>query len=188
MRLTILRHAALLAMFALLTTTGLAAAAPTTGTVLVGRGIEGVELGASQAQAEAVLGAPDDCSPNYGLTRCTWTDPASVGFIAVEFNDADGGVTTKRARKGQTATASPAGAVRIEVTMPGYATAEGIGFNSGSSQIIDAYGDLINRNICNFESLCLLTRDGAGRAVATEFNLGYHAKQAVQSITVRYRV
>jgi hypothetical protein len=153
------------------------APAAATGQVLEGVGITGVSLGASRAAAEAVLGAPDGCAPAPTVTLgdqplCVWDVPGG-GQLGIQFNE-------RRARKGDPAT----GAVAIRVTAASYPTTRGVRVGDGD-QALSVYGDALRRTSTDLQTPFLFTRDAAGRAVRTDFDVPLRTG-VIASITVRY--
>lgn len=182
------RRAIAIGSLMLLTTLGTVGATPTTGTIIEGRGISGLELGTRQAEAEAVLGAPDRCNaqPDPALSTCSWSDPDSEGIISISFNDAEEPTrrTAKPRRQERDQSAAlPVGAVSISVSFPGYATTAGIRPGSSRSDLIAAYGDSAVQCVFN---VCLREEDSRGRIVTTTFDMGYRGLQGVTNISLSY--
>lgn len=151
------------------------APAAATGQVLEGVGVTGVSLGASRAAAEAVLGTPDHCAPAPTVTLgdqvlCVWSAP-SGGGVSIQFNE-------RRARK------APTGAIEIRVTTAAYPTTLGVRVTDGS-QALGVYGAELLRTSNDLQTPFLFTRDDAGRAVRTDFDVPLRTG-VIASITVRY--
>lgn len=187
---TNLRRAVAVSALTLLTTAGAVGATPTTGTIIEGRGIAGVELGASQAQAEAVLGAPDRCyaDATNGTNNCAWFASESdfTSSIGILFKDpAEPTRTAAKPRRRAPAPAPtlPSGAVSITVSIPGFVTTAGIGINASGDDLRAAYGASLVQCVFN---LCLPEVDGDGRGVTTTFDMGYRGLQGVSGTTVSY--
>lgn len=140
---------------------------PTKGTITVGTGMAGVNLGTTQAAAKKLWGAPVSCR-NLGAegTSCEY-EQFSTGDTA--------NVTYSKAADT---------AVTIETDVSSWETAAGIHVGSTAAELEAAYGSQLNTTACGgAEWPCILGTDN-GQSVDTVFQL---ISGEVSSIKIEYR-